>query len=1031
MTRATASGGELRTIRSGGPSRSHAGARTLVIAAAGYGKTSWVEAHQTTTGYRRVSAAELLVGELDLADRRRLIVEDLHLLSEADQMGLLSRIADRGPELAVTLISREPLDAKVRALVPGPVFEVGPNDLRLGATAVASLLAEEYGLDDPELPTRVHAATAGWPTLVHLCADALLAHPVEDLAAALGCPASPAGAWLESEVIDALPGEVVDLLTEVAPLGLLTAGLVGRVLGDLAPTSWVAETVSGLIRSGLLVRHPRAELLGREGYRLVPALARRLVSQPHSSPEDPRRWRRAASWYEEHDLPFAAVDAYLRAGDEHRAHSLVADQGGRMIAQGDAAGIVRVLTGQYAGAAPTLSLSDPARSILGEALNHTGHPYAAQGALAPLVQTAEATAWDARLAVRVAAVHFSQGELPQARTVLDRVPPSALTAVGDGIRWRAARANVASMLGEQQPAVDLALEALRLAECSGSAMDLAAAHQAVAKTRSGSLKAAHLTQALDAAREAGDAASLARILGNQSYALLAAARCREAVAVSREAVRATELVRPMGALIAALHNLAEALSRSGEYDEARWHLRRAVALSQRIGPNRAASSLAGLGDVHRALGQREQGRAAYEEAVRLARVSQELQVLVPALSGLARLVVDVSPEEARAAATEAVDLATPGLAPYALIALGWVEAVTGDRERAADLAWQAAARARADQSLDLLADALELAGRSAASPQAAERSLAEALAIWRDGEAAPEVWRLELLLGRLETADRTARARAREAADHLVDLGVTSVNGRALGEDPVGKDVEIVILGRFAVTVTSRLVELQAWRSRQARTLVKVLAARRGHPVSRAYLCEALWPDDDPAKTSHRLSVLLTTVRGVLDPAKAWPSDRYVVSDTRGVWLDLRRVSIDADDMLTDAEQGAALLAAGETEAGARLLAAVDEHYGGEAFAEDTDVEWAGVVREETRAAWLRSLRHLATVATQQSRSNDASAILIRLLGVDPYDERVHRGLVRNLVRAGRHGEARRAFERWCEAMREVDAPAPDPAELT
>ncbi len=130
--------------------------------------------------------------------------------------------------------------------------------------------------------------------------------------------------------------------------------------------------------------------------------------------------------------------------------------------------------------------------------------------------------------------------------------------------------------------------------------------------------------ALTAARKGGDAVSMARILGNQSYALLAAAQCDQAVTVSREAVLATKLVRPMGALTAALHNLAEALTRVGEYDEARWHLRRAAAVDQQLGPNRAAASLCGLGDVYRALGLREQGRAAYEEAVALARTSHEL-----------------------------------------------------------------------------------------------------------------------------------------------------------------------------------------------------------------------------------------------------------------------------------------------------------------------------------------------------------------------------------------------------------------------
>jgi DNA-binding SARP family transcriptional activator len=54
----------------------------------------------------------------------------------------------------------------------------------------------------------------------------------------------------------------------------------------------------------------------------------------------------------------------------------------------------------------------------------------------------------------------------------------------------------------------------------------------------------------------------------------------------------------------------------------------------------------------------------------------------------------------------------------------------------------------------------------------------------------------------------------------------------------------------------------------------------------------------------------------------------------------------------------------------------------------------------------------------------------VRLLVADPYDEQVHRMLVRTLARAGRHGEARRSFDRWVAAMRVIDAPLPDPAVL-
>lgn len=238
------------------------------------------------------------------------------------------------------------------------------------------------------------------------------------------------------------------------------------------------------------------------------------------------------------------------------------------------------------------------------------------------------------------------------------------------------------------------------------------------------------------------------------------------------------------------------------------------------------------------------------------------------------------------------------------------------------------------------------------------------------------------------------------------------------------------MLGGFDVLVRGRPVPVKTWKSRQARTLVKLLAAHGGRPVRRERICDVLWPDEDPARTSHRLSVLLTTVRGVLDPEKAWPSDHYLGTDNRGVWLDLERVSVDATQLLRQAEHGARLLSDGATLEATTVLAAVDRAYRGAAFEEEPDEDWADDVREEVRNAWVRSLRHLATIASQQRRTNDAAALLDRLLRVDPYDERVHQGLVRTLVRAGRHGEARRAFDRWTRAMATVDVAAPDPRVL-
>jgi DNA-binding SARP family transcriptional activator len=246
------------------------------------------------------------------------------------------------------------------------------------------------------------------------------------------------------------------------------------------------------------------------------------------------------------------------------------------------------------------------------------------------------------------------------------------------------------------------------------------------------------------------------------------------------------------------------------------------------------------------------------------------------------------------------------------------------------------------------------------------------------------------------------------------------------GED-LTAPLQVQVLGGFEVRAAGRPVPFAAWRSRQARTLVKVLVARRGRPVPRGEICELLWPDDDPQRTAHRLSVLLSVVRGVLDPVKAWPPDRYVRADTLGLSLDLSNAVVDAEELLRDAAHAEEVLTDGDEKRARDLLAEVDALYRGDAFDDEPYEAWADGLREEVRAAWLRSLRRHATLCRRAGEVDAAVADLVRLLAADAYDESAHHALVRTLVTAGRHGEARRAFDRWTHAMEHIDAPPPPP----
>src|SRR5260370_15361186 len=127
---------------------------------------------------------------------------------------------------------------------------------------------------------------------------------------------------------------------------------------------------------------------------------------------------------------------------------------------------------------------------------------------------------------------------------------------------------------------------------------------------------------------------------------------------------------------------------------------------------------------------------------------------------------------------------------------------------------------------------------------------------------------------------------------------MTTIQGsRAAGlpdwHDLVEPAVAIGTLGEFRVLRQGEPVPAGEWQSKKARDVLKMLVARRGRPAPREQLMEALWPEEDPARSTKRLSVLLTTVRAILDPGRRHDPDYYVVGDNYAVALNLAHVTVD------------------------------------------------------------------------------------------------------------------------------------------
>jgi DNA-binding SARP family transcriptional activator len=194
---------------------------------------------------------------------------------------------------------------------------------------------------------------------------------------------------------------------------------------------------------------------------------------------------------------------------------------------------------------------------------------------------------------------------------------------------------------------------------------------------------------------------------------------------------------------------------------------------------------------------------------------------------------------------------------------------------------------------------------------------------------------------------------------------------------------------------------------------------------------ETLWPEERPERLPKRLSVVLATLRAVLDPDRRFPSEHFVGGDDEAVWLDREHVPVDVEGFLADAAAGLGMLRAGRSEEAREVLAGAETSYTGDFLEEDPYEEWTASLREEARANYIAVARALAGAAAEAGDHDAAVRYFLRILERDAFDEEAHLGLVSTFASAGRHGEARRSYRAYVARMEELDVePAAYPSAL-
>ena len=260
-----------------------------------------------------------------------LVLDDVHLLRSSECRAALSVLADHVPDGSRLVLAgrAEPPLRVARLRAEGRLLEIGPDDLSLTLGEASTLLrAAEVPLGDDEVAA-LYRRTEGWAAALYLAALSLREGGTPGDGAAPFGGDWLAGDYVESEFLARMSAPQRLFLTRTAVLDRMCGPLCEAVLE--VPGS--AAVLDDLARSNMLLVP-----LDRRGqwYRYHHLFRDLLLAELHRFEPDliPVLQRRAAAWYLRNDMPEAALECSMAAGDAEEVARLAAGISLRIYRQG-------------------------------------------------------------------------------------------------------------------------------------------------------------------------------------------------------------------------------------------------------------------------------------------------------------------------------------------------------------------------------------------------------------------------------------------------------------------------------------------------------------------------------------------------------------------------------------------------------------------------------------------------------------------------------------------------------------------------
>lgn len=240
--------------------------------------------------------------------------------------------------------------------------------------------------------------------------------------------------------------------------------------------------------------------------------------------------------------------------------------------------------------------------------------------------------------------------------------------------------------------------------------------------------------------------------------------------------------------------------------------------------------------------------------------------------------------------------------------------------------------------------------------------------------------------------------------------------------------IRITTFGTLQLVRDGAEVDESAWRTRQARQLLKVLITERPRPVATDRLIDLLWPGSSVDSAATTLRSAINALRNVLEPERPnrAPS-RYIHTQSPGyayrahpdIWLDVEVF----EATLRQAEKSS------EPGAKQRLLEEATALYRDDYLISDPYADWAKDERERLRELYFHALLTLADFYSKTGNYTDAISLARLVLTKDEVRENAYQSLMRYQAESGDSAAALIAYER-CRAILGEELGA-DPSPLT